>query len=315
MKHDTSANCLTPQPPDTRDALYLAKILAIKQDDHAVNIYYDFAAGSNAGWAAQVFIRTGSWPFRQRIDRKYGSAALRAFLNSIGRSDLSSASRTDLKNGLWNCVAIQWATYNGHVFPQVTRVYPSQCCPFSADDFLISAGTWAKGSPNVNHAVALAHNSPYPVLLADTQERNSPMIDYCAQNRICLIPVSGMPGDYMIPNGAIVVDRKDNLSELYHNFSHGQAWLSYATAAQLAAAQHKMLVFITAVEPTDHVQKLCDLEHWNSALPDGTVMQGKTMLQQIRRCLFLFPHVKFHFVLRDNQCEQIWKIVRIRPNN
>lgn len=124
-----------------------------------------------------------------------------------------------------------------------------------------------------------------------------------------------MPGDYMIPNGSIVVDRKANLLELYHNFSHGQSWLSYAIAAELAAAQDKMLVFVTAVEPADHVQKLCDLEHWNSTLPDGTVMQGKTMLQQIRRCLFLFPHVKFHFVLRDNQCEQIWKIVRIRPNN
>lgn len=311
MKHDTSANCLTPQPPDTRDALYLAKILAIKQDDQAVTIYYEFAAGPNAGWATQVFIRTGSWPFRQRIDQRYGGVALRAFLESIGRTDLSSVSRTDPKTGLWNCVAIQWAAYNGHVFPQVTRVYPSQCCPFAANDLRISVDNWVKDSPDVNHAVALAHNSPYPVLLADTQERNSPMIDYCARNHICLVPVSGMPGDYMLPNGVIVVDRKDSLSELYHNFSHDQAWLSYATAAGLAAAQHKMLVFVTAVAPTDHVQKLYDLEHWNGTLPDGTILQGKTMLQQIRRFLFLFPHAKFHFVLRDKQCEQIWKIVHL----
>lgn len=315
MKLNTSTNYLTPQPPVTNDALYLAKIVAIEQNDHAVTIYYEFAAGPNAGWAAQVYIRTGSWPFRQRIDRKYGSAALRAFLESIGRSDLSSVSHIDLNHGLWNCVDVQWTEYNGHVFPQVKRVYSSQTYPFTADDFRISADKWAKGSPDVNHAVALAHNAPYPVLLADTQERHSPMIDYCAENRICIIPVSGMPGDYMIPNGSIVVDRKANLSELYHNFSHGQSWLSYAIAAELAAAQHKMLVFVTAVEPADHVQKLCDLEHWNGVLPGGTPLQGKTMLQQIRRCLFLFPHVKFHFVLRDNLCEQIWKIVRMCPAN
>ena len=59
MKLNTSTNYLTPQPPVTNDALYLAKIVAIGQNDHAVTIYYEFAAGPNAGWAAQVYIRTG----------------------------------------------------------------------------------------------------------------------------------------------------------------------------------------------------------------------------------------------------------------
>ena len=192
--------------------------------------------GENAGWATNKYIQTGQWIFSQRIDRKYGKKALQAFLTAITEPAQAGNPSPQHGEGRWVWTDVESSRYQGRWFPRVKRVYPPDAYQPMAKDFCIATDHWDKGNNSVNHAVALANYSPYPVLLADTQEKNSPMNQYCEENHICVVPISGMPGDYMRPNGKIIVDRKDSLSELYHNFSKGTSWASYAVAAQLAGA-------------------------------------------------------------------------------
>lgn len=262
--------------------------------------------GENAGWATNKYIQTGQWIFSQRIDRKCGR---KAFLTAITEPTQAGNPSPQHGEGRWVWVDVEWSQYQGRWFPRVKRVYPPNTYQPMAKDFCIATDHWGKGSNSVNHAVALANYSPYPVLLADTQEKNSPMNQYCEENHICVVPISGMPGDYMRPNGRIIVDRKDSLSELYHNFFKGTSWASYAVAAQLAGAEGKKLVFVIAVDPGDNVRCLNDLSGWQGRLPDETIVKGAKLLEQLKRYHKLFHNTRFYFVLRHAQGAAIWRLV------
>lgn len=296
-------------PPSTRNGVYLVKILSVTQDADAIYIHYEFALGQNAGWATNKYIQTGQWLFSQRIDRKYGKKALQAFLTAICEPAQADNPSPQHGEGHWVWVDTEWRQYQGRWFPQVKKVYPFDAYQPTSKDFCIATDHWGKGSNGVNHAVALANYSPYPVLLADTQEKNSPMNRFCEENHICVVPISGMPGDYMRPNGKIVVDRKDSLLELYHNFSKGASWASYAVAAQLAGAEGKKLFFVIAVDPEENVRCLNDLSDWQGRLPDETIVKGAKLLEQLERYQKLFHNTRFCVVLRHVQCAAIWRLV------
>lgn len=298
--------------PVMQEDICLAKVIRVQEKPSAVLISYEFAAGPNVGWATKVFRYTGTWLFRQRIDLAHGKQILNIYVDAI-KQETPNRTIATLKQteGCFVCVDVAWGQYNGRCYPRVRRILPAKKFRPTPRDMRVGTESWAKGSDDVNRAVMQAFYSACPILLADTQERLSPMVEYCANHNICIIPVSGMPGDYMRPNGKIVVDRKDSLAELYHNFSNSRACLSYAVAAQLAEAQDKSLVFITAVDPEDQVQGLRDLIRWDGTLPDGTIIHGETMMRQIHQYMFPFHHVRFMFVPREKQCEVIWKTVQL----
>lgn len=297
-------------PGMVRDGLYLVRVIRVHVAPDAIKILYDFAFGENAGWASRVFFEANKWPFYQRIDLSRGQQVLAAFMRAVSENP-SGRVITEPKQaeGCFVCLDLTWESYEGKMFPRVKRVYAASAYPLTSDDYMIGTDCWAKGSKTVNQAIARAFYSQYPVLLADTQEKQSPMVEFCAANQICLVPVSGMPGDYMCPDGTVVVDRKNDITELYHNFSCSSQWSSYAVAAQLAAAERKWLVFVVAVDPEDRVRNLADLNNWTGLLPNGTELSGATLFLQIQKFRFLFNHVCFLFVPRDNLCNKIWESV------
>ena len=214
-------------PPMIQNGFYLARVMKVHTDENAVTILYEFASGENAGWASRVFFEANKWPFCQRIDLSRGQQVLAAFMRAVSENP-SGRVITEPKQaeGCFVCLDLTWESYEGKMFPHVKHVYAHSAYPLTSDDYMIGTDCWAKGSETVNQAIARAFYSQYPVLLCDTQEKQSPMVKFCAANHICLVPVSGMPGDYMCPDGTVVVDRKDSLIELSYNFSSYSHWRS-----------------------------------------------------------------------------------------
>src|SRR5699024_5225116 len=87
--------------------------------------------------------------------------------------------------GCFVCLDLTWESYDRKMFPRVKRVYAASAYLLTSDDYMIGIDCWAKGSKTVNQAIARAFYSQYPVLLADTQEKQSPMVEFCAANQIC----------------------------------------------------------------------------------------------------------------------------------
>ena len=281
-------------PPMIQNGFYLARVMKVHTDENAVTILYEFASGENAGWASRVFFEANKWPFYQRIDLSRGQQVLAAFMRAVSENP-SGRVITEPKQaeGCFVCLDLTWESYEGKMFPHVKHVYAHSAYPLTSDDYMIGTDCWAKGSETVNQAIARAFYSQYPVLLCDTQEKQSPMVKFCAANHICLVPVSGMPGDYMCPDGTVVVDRKDSLIELSYNFSSYSHWRSYAVAAQLAAAERKWLVFVVAVDPEDQVRNLADLKNWKDTLPGEKELIGTTLLSQIQNSVFCLTMYAF----------------------
>lgn len=193
-----------PIPPT--DGIYRVKLLSVEQDDAAYYIRYDISVGSSVGWATYMYQQTGKWPLIWRLDKQKGTVAIRCALDALNRSTHANIQSLTEATGHHICLELQHRNYIG-----VKRSFPLSAYPIAPDDIRIGIeGGWRKGGPNWLHALLLANLSGLPILYADSHESQSPMVDWCAEHNIVILPQYFSAGDYTTGKTETIVDRKDN---------------------------------------------------------------------------------------------------------
>ena len=166
-------------PADPISGKHLLYIVRVKRDDKAYYVYYDFSVGASVGWAAEKYIKTGKWLLCQRIDLLKAQAPL-SYLMAAVRAEPLYKDAADLMEaeGCRICADITVHTYHGESWPAVNRTYPASSYTIKPTDILIGTTNWSNGSGDRTQAGYLAKYTGLPVLLADTQERMSPIIEW-----------------------------------------------------------------------------------------------------------------------------------------
>lgn len=138
------------------------------------------------------------------------------------------------------------------------------------------------------------------------------MIDWCAEHNIAVLPVSFPAGDYTIPSSSSIVDRKQDINELYNNFAASANMASYHTAAAIAGAMSKRLIYVVGTTPEDRVQCIDDLATWHGTIPGVGSVDGQAMHRHVAAYRRMYPHTDFVFIDKNQQCEKIWEILNER---
>lgn len=195
-----------PNPPT--DGMYRVKLLSLEQDDAAYYIRYDISVGPSVGWATYMYQQTGKWPLIWRLDKQKGTVAIRCALDALNRSAHANIQSLTEATGHHICLELQHRNYI-----DVKRFYPLSAYTIALDDIRIGTeGGWRKGDPNWLHALLLANLSGLPILYADSHESQSPMVEWCAEHNIVILPQYFSAGDYTTGKSEIIVDRKDNIT-------------------------------------------------------------------------------------------------------
>lgn len=289
--------------PAPVDGYYLAMIKAVDEDADCHKVAYEICVGSSAGYSFYIFLKTGRWPIQQRIDKVGGKMVLNHLLRAANVSDIKDAP------GAIICIELKHKTDSPYGF-QVCRSFPRDQYHILPEDIRIGTKSWAHGSADCIHAAVIACHSGLPVLLADTHETASPMVDWCASNNIALLSACFPAGDYTSPGSSVIVDRKESLLELYGNFSCSFNYASYSVAAMNAAAMRKKLLYIVGTQPEDHVSSLDEFANWKGQTPNGINVSGAEAAKNIQRCLRQFPNTGFIFTDHARLCEEIWRQIK-----
>lgn len=290
-----------PQIP--MDGIYRVKILAIRQDDAAYYIRYDISVGPCVGWATYMYQQTGKWPLIWRLDKRRG-ATIRYALDALHRSGCANMQSLEQAAGHYICLELRRRMDAKYI--DVRRSLPVSAYRMTPGDIRVgTAGGWRQGDPNWRHALLLANLSGLPVLNADSREGKSPIVDWCAEHGIIILPQYLPVGDYTTSNSNVIVDRKDNILELYKDFVSSGNRQSYENTALLAQVAGKRLVYVIGTEPDDHVGQISDLAQWRCTVKKQ-VFVGKQLADQILRHQAMYPHVSFVFTKRADLCQTIW---------
>lgn len=295
------------QPPRPHAGQYLIRIMDVyKQEDYII-LYFDIAVGPSVGYAYAFYLQGGKWPLAWRIHTKSGQTVIQYALRAL--NDGRQPPLTTILDAAGRNLTVDIDFYNGYF--QVRRSYPASAYHISPADIRIGTTSWQAGTKDVFHATLLAHLSGLPVLCADTQERQSPMVDWCAENKIILLPSSFPAGDYTIPTSSVIVDRKADLFELNRNFAPSPNRARYENAACYAAALGKQLTYLIGVDPDDHVSQMEDLRTWNSRHPKITdeTIDGNHLYTQLTRYMQFHPNTDFRFIPKQHLCESIYQTV------
>lgn len=297
------------QPERPEPGQYLIRIMKVSQETNHIALPFDFAVGPSAGYASISYLQTGKWPCVWRIhNNDAGQAVMQYALRAINKDSASPIdSLTEAANHL---LTVEIDLYNDKYF-NVRRSFPASYYCITPDDIRIDTGSWAAGTRNAIRATYLADLSGLPVLCADRHESKSPMINWCAKNNIILLPSLFPAGDYMAPNGNVIVDRKKDLFELQKNFVISTNRASYENAACYAASLGKKLIYITGTAEKDHVSQLDDLLHWFSRNPNkpSEIVNGIQLHGQLIRYMEIHPNTEFRFVPSQNLCREIYQTV------
>lgn len=297
---------------------YLIRILDVEYSNNQAKYKYEIAVGPFAGYGAEKFKQAGGYPLYNSFPLPRAEKALFVFL--IAANVIFPTSHPDLTDSaviislLKKAVGkLLWVTLESNrQYLSVRRHDPFAAIPIKPEDIQIGTSSWAAGSQDVNHAIALATYSGLPNLLVDVREKNSPMISWCAHHKVIPVPFYSNFGDYMVPGSDVTVDRKSGILELYSDFSKPTNFDSYCTAAQMAAALGKRLIYAVATEPNECVQSIDDLKKWRCTLPDQskTPVNGNSMWRNITLYQKHFPNVSFVFVPAEQQCQKIYDLTK-----
>ena len=291
-----------PNPPT--DAIYRVKLLSAEQDCTAYYIRYDISVGPCVGWATYIYQQTGKWPLIWRLDKRRGTTVIRCALDALHLSGCANVQSLAQAAGHHICLELHRRT--GTRYIDVRRSLPASAAQITPDDIRIgTTGGWRQGDPNWRHALLLANLSGLPVLNADSREGHSPMVDWCAEHGVIILPQYLPVGDYTTSNSNVIVDRKDNILELYKDFAGSRNRKSYENAALLAQVVGKQLVYVIGTEPSDHAERISDLAQWQCTVKNQTFV-GIYLHEQILRHQAMYPHVSFVFVNRERLCQTIW---------
>lgn len=291
-----------PNPP--ADGVCRVKLLSLKQDDAAYYIRYDISVGPSVGWATYMYQQTGKWPLIWRLDKQRGAVAIRCALDALNRSAHANIQSLIEATGHHICLELQHRNYI-----DVKRFYLLSAYAIAPDDIRLGIeGGWRKGGSNWLHALLLANLSGLPILYADSHESQSPMVDWCAEHNIIILPQYFSAGDYTMGKSEIIVDRKDNIMELYRDFVPSKNRKSYEHAALLVQAAGKRLVYVIATGRDDRVDQVSDLIHWSNTIKKQN-FSGAWLAEQVYRHQAMYPNVSFVFVKKEEICQTIWSIV------
>ena len=291
-----------PNPPT--DAIYRVKLLSAEQDDAAFYIRYDISVGPCVGWATYIYQQTGKWPLIWRLDKRRGTTVIRCALDALHLSGCANVQSLAQAAGHHICLELHRRT--GTRYIDVRRSLPASAYRITPDDIRIGTeGGWRQGDPNWRHALLLANLSGLPVLSSDSREGKSPMVDWCAEHGVIILPQYLPAGDYTLSGSNVIVDRKDNILELYKDFAGSQNRQSYENAALLTQIAGKQLVYVIGTAPDDHVVQISDLSHWQFTFKNQTFV-GTHLYQQVLRHQAMYPHISFIFAKREKVCQTIW---------
>ena len=297
-----------PNPPT--DGIYRVKLLAVEQNDAAYYIRYDISVGPCVGWATYMYQQTGKWPLVWKLDKHRGTTVIRCALDALHLSGCANVQSLAQAAGHHICLELHRRT--GTRYIDVRRSLPASAAQITPDDIRIgTTGGWRQGDPNWRHALLLANLSGLPVLNADSREGHSPMVDWCAEHGVIILPQYLPAGDYTTSNSSVIVDRKDNILELYRDFASSKHRESYDNAALCAQVSAKQLVYMVGTDPDDHVGQISDLAHWQCAIKNQ-VFVGKQLSDQILRHQVIYPHVSFIFAKKEDVCQTIWNTLSVR---
>ena len=296
-----------PNPPT--DGIYRVKLLSAEQDCTAYYIRYDISVGPCVGWATYIYQQTGKWPLVWRLDKHRGTTAIRCALDALHRSGCTNVQSLAQAAGHHICLELHRRT--GTRYIDVRRSLPASTAQITPDDIRIgTTGGWRQGDPNWRHALLLANLSGLPVLNADSREGHSPMVNWCAEHGVIILPQYLPAGDYTTSNSNVIVDRKDNILELYKDFAGSRNRKSYENTALLAQVVGKQLVYVIGTDPSDHVELISDLAQWQCTVKNLTFV-GTYLHEQILRHQAMYPHISFTFVKREEVCQTIWDTLSV----
>lgn len=296
-----------PNPPT--DGIYRVKLLSAEQDCTAYYIRYDISVGPCVGWATYIYQQTGKWPLVWRLDKHRGTTAIRCALDALHRSGCTNVQSLAQAAGHHICLELHRRT--GTRYIDVRRSLPASAAQITPDDIRIgTTGGWRQGDPNWRHALLLANLSGLPVLNADSREGHSPMVNWCAEHGVIILPQYLPAGDYTTSNSNVIVDRKDNILELYKDFAGSRNRKSYENTALLAQVVGKQLVYMIGTDPSDHVELISDLAQWQCTVKNLTFV-GTYLHEQILRHQAMYPHISFTFVKREEVCQTIWDTLSV----
>ena len=290
-------------PKFPMDGIYRVKILAVMQDDAAYYIRYDISVGPCVGWATYIYQQTGKWPLVWRLDKHRGTTAIRCALDALNRG--RHARIQSLVESVGHHICLELHRRMGTRYIDVRRSLPASAYQVTPDDIRVGTeGGWRQGDPNWRHALLLANLSGLPVLSSDSREGKSPMVDWCAEHGVIILPQYLPAGDYTLSGSNVIVDRKDNILELYKDFAGSQNRQSYENAALLTQIAGKQLVYVIGTAPDDHVVQISDLSHWQFTFKNQTFV-GTHLYQQVLRHQAMYPHISFIFAKREKVCQTI----------
>lgn len=295
------------QPLRPHAGRYLIHIMDVQKQEDSIILYFDIAVGPSVGYAYTFYLQGGKWPLVWRIHTKSGQTVIQYALRAL--NDGRQPPLATILDAAGRSLAVDIDFYNGYF--QVRRSYPASAYYIAPNDIRIGTTSWQAGTKDVFRAMLLAHRSGLPVLCADTQERQSPMVDWCAENKIIFLPSSFPAGDYTIPASNVIVDRKADLLELNRNFASSPNQARYENAACYTAALGKQLIYLIGVDPDDHVSQIEDLRTWNSRHPKitGETIDGHHLYTQLTRYMRLHPNTDFRFIPKQHLCESIYQTV------
>ena len=296
-------------PKIPMDGIYRVKILAVMQDDAAYYIRYDISVGPCVGWATYMYQQTGKWPLVWRLDKRRGTTVIRCALDALNRGRYARIQ--SLVESVGHHICLELHRRMGTRYIDVRRSLPASAYQVTPDDIRVGTeGGWRQGDPNWRHALLLANLSGLPVLSSDSREGNSPMVDWCAEHGVIILPQYLPAGDYTLSGSNVIVDRKDNILELYKDFAGSQNRQSYENAALLTQIAGKQLVYVIGTAPDDHVVQISDLSHWQFTFKNQTFV-GTHLYQQVLRHQAMYPHISFTFVKREEVCQTIWDTLSV----
>lgn len=296
-------------PKIPMDGIYRVKILAVMQDDAAYYIRYDISVGPCVGWATYMYQQTGKWPLVWRLDKRRGTTVIRCALDALHLSGCANVQSLAQAAGHHICLELHRRT--GTRYIDVRRSLPASAAQITPDDIRMgTTGGWRQGDSNWRHALLLAHLSGLPVLNADSREGKSPMVNWCAEHGVIILPQYLPAGDYTTSNSNVIIDRKDTILELYKDFASSGNRYSYENAALLAQIAGKQLVYVVGTDPSDHVERISDLAQRQCTVKNQTFV-GTYLHEQILRHQAMYPHISFTFVKREEVCQTIWDTLSV----
>ena len=254
-----------------------------------------------------MYQQTGKWPLIWRLDKHRGATAIRCALNALNSGDHVKTQSLEESAGHHICLELHHRMDVRYI--DVRRSLPVSAYRIPPGDIRVGTeGGWRQGDPNWRHALLLANLSGLPVLNADSREGKSPMVNWCAEHSISILPQYLPVGDYTTSNSNVIVDRKDSILELHKDFAGSDNRKSYENTALLAQVTGKRLVYVIGTDPSDRVIQLTDLPHWRTTIKNQA-FEGKWLANQILRHQGIYPHVGFVLTKREEVCQTIWNIL------